>query len=145
MTELIDLVIRPATASERGLVTDLWVRAGLTTSYNDPASDFDFAIGRSGSDVLVGVWSEKIVASAMVGHDGHRGWLYYVSVDPDVQNRGYGAAIVAACEAWLRIRGVPKVMLLVRETNSKVVGFYGRNGYEAIPRTIMQKWLTPQH
>ena len=24
-----------------------------------------------------------IVASVLVGHDGHRGWVYYVAVDPD--------------------------------------------------------------
>lgn len=141
MTSSLDMMIRPAMASERVMVTDLWARAGLTTSYNDPARDFDFALGRLASDVLVRVVSDTILASVMVGHDGHRGWLYYVAVAPGARNRGHGTAIVAAGEEWLRSRGVPKVMLLVRETNTTVVEFYGRNGYETIPRTIMQKWL----
>ena len=144
MTILNDIVIRPALTSERSAVTELWRRTGLTTSYNDLSSDFDFALGKPGSDVLVGVHSGKIVASIMVGHDGHRGWLYYVSVDISAQSNGYGAAILAAGEEWLRARSVPKVMLLVRETNTRAVGFYDRQGYEAIQRTIMQKWLKPQ-
>lgn len=136
------LTVRPAEASEQAAVTRLWEKAGLTTSYNDPASDFNFAISRPASDILVGIVSGEIVATVMVGHDGHRGWLYYVAVEPNTQKSGFGAAIVAAGEDWLRARGVPKVMLLIRETNTKVARFYEHNGYEAIPRTIMQKWLT---
>jgi ribosomal protein S18 acetylase RimI-like enzyme len=44
-------------------------------------------------------------------------------------------------ETWLRERTVQKVMLLVRETNTKVEAFYKGIGYENIPRIIMQKWL----
>lgn len=142
MTVAQGVTIRAATAGDRPAVTALWAATGLTTSYNDPGTDFDFALGKPASDVLVGVSDGGIVASVMVGHDGHRGWLYYVAVDPAAQKRGVGAAIVAAGEDWLRARGVAKVMLLVRETNKPVIGFYEGNGYEAIPRTIMQKWLT---
>ena len=49
-----------------------------------------------------------IVATAMVGHDGHRGWVYYVAVDPDRRSRGYGRAIMNAAEDWLRAAGIAK-------------------------------------
>jgi ribosomal protein S18 acetylase RimI-like enzyme len=91
--------------------------------------------------VIVGTIDDKIVATAMVGHDGHRGWLYYIAIDPDHRRRGFGAAIVQARESWLRERGVQKVMRLVRETNTEVEAFYEGIGYETIPRIIMQKWL----
>jgi ribosomal protein S18 acetylase RimI-like enzyme len=111
--------------------------------HNDPGEDFDFAVGRENSDVLLGVGEDRIVASVMVGHDGHRGWLYYVAVDPDYQKRGYGAAIVTAGERWLADRQVRKVMLLVRDTNTAVASFYESLKYEAVPRLVMQKWLAP--
>ncbi len=137
------LMIEPASTEDRNAVVHLWERAGLVASYNDPGEDFDFAIGKQSSDVLIGRSAGKIVASVLVGHDGHRGWLYYVAVDPDYQKRGLGAAIVGAGEAWLVSHGVKKVMLLVRETNTRVVKFYENLAYETVPRTIMQKWLSP--
>lgn len=96
------LQVRPATVGERRAVADLWIKTGLTTVYNDPDVDFVFAHEKPASTVLVGLLGGKIIASVMVGHDGHRGWLYYVSVDPDEQKAGHGAAIVAAGENWLK-------------------------------------------
>jgi ribosomal protein S18 acetylase RimI-like enzyme len=137
------LTISAATAADRDAVVRLWTCAKLTVPHNDPGKDFDFAVGRESSDVLVGVSEGRIVASVLVGHDGHRGWLYYVAVNPDYQKRGYGAAIVAAGERWLSDRQVRKVMLLVRDTNTAVLSFYERLQYEAAARVVMQKWLAP--
>lgn len=136
------LEVAPAAAADRDAVIRLWTRAGLTTDYNDPGEDFDFAVGKEGSDILVGYSGGDVAASVLVGHDGHRGWLYYVAVDPDYQKRGYGADIIAAGEKWLVERQVRKVMLLVRETNTSVVRFYESLKYDAVPRVVMQKWLT---
>ena len=135
------LTIRSARDGDRQATIDLWIKSGLATSYNDPGHDLDFAKGAAASDVIVGLVDDQVVASVMVGHDGHRGWLYYVAVDPDHRGSGFGAAIVEAGENWLRSRQVTKVMLLIRETNTKVEAFYKNIGYETIPRIIMQKWL----
>jgi ribosomal protein S18 acetylase RimI-like enzyme len=138
-----DLVIAAARADDRAAVAELWRQTGLTTSYNNPFTDFDRARGKPNSDVLVGKIAERVVASVMVGHDGHRGWLYYVAVDPAWQGRGYGTAMVAAAEAWLRERGVPKAQLLIRARNTKVQAFYERLAYERSDVVMMQRWLVP--
>jgi ribosomal protein S18 acetylase RimI-like enzyme len=49
--------------------------------------------------------------------------------------------MVEAAEQWLKNKGVVKVMLLVRETNTPVVDFYKHLDFEAVPRVVMQKWL----
>jgi len=140
------LTIRSATAEDEPRVVALWRSSGLVASYNDPSKDFHFARAREGSDILVGLDAEQaIVGSVMVGHDGHRGWLYYVAADPAHRNRGIGRSMVEAAEQWLKDRGVVKVMLLVRETNTAVVDFYQTLGFEAVPRVIMQKWLEDGH
>ena len=54
----------------------------------------------------------------MVGHDGHRGWVYYVATDPDRRAKGYGRAIMDAAEDWLRAAGIAKLQLLVRRENA---------------------------
>ena len=50
----------------------------------------------------------------MVGHDGHRGWVYYVAVDPASPGKGFGRAIMDAAEDWLRETGIQKLQLMVR-------------------------------
>jgi ribosomal protein S18 acetylase RimI-like enzyme len=91
----------------------------------------DIAFARRGphSTILVTEMKGRIVASAMVGEDGHRGWVYYVATDPEYQGTGLGKAIMAAAENWLRARGVWKVQLLVREGNDRVRQFYEHLGY----------------
>jgi ribosomal protein S18 acetylase RimI-like enzyme len=135
------IVIRSAHEADEATVVALWRACGLVVPYNDPVADFRFARAKPASDVLVAEHGGQIVGSVMVGHEGHRGWLYYVAAAPDLRGQGIGKATVAAAEQWLKDRGVPKAMLLVRDTNTQVQGFYERLGFETSPRVVMQKWL----
>lgn len=137
------LTIRPMRDGEEPAVIALWTRCGLVRAWNDPATDLAFARGKPNSDVLVGVEGGAIVTSVMVGHDGHRGTMYYVSVDPDRQKAGHGRAIVEAAEAWLKARGCWKVNLLVRRGNEAVLGFYEDLGYALNTSQPIEKWIDP--
>ena len=114
-------------------VVTLWKCCELTRAWNDPYKDIQFACEGKTSTILVGIVEERIVASVMVGHDGHRGVLYYLAVDPEFQKRGFGKAAVAAAETWLRERGVWKINLMVRSENGKAGRFYEHMGYETNP------------
>src|SRR6266508_3806066 len=83
-------------------VVALWQRCGLTRPWNDPAADIALARRAPNSTILIGRDGDAIVATAMVGHDGHRGWVYYVATDPDRRAKGYGRAIMNAAEDLLR-------------------------------------------
>ena len=91
--------------------------------------------------MLVGRDGGSIVASVLVGHDGHRGWVYYVAVDPDHRDKGYGRVIMDAAEDWLRARGIEKLQLMVRPDNSQVQAFYRSLGYFEQERIVYAKWL----
>ena len=136
------LTVKSAGAEDEQAVVALWRACDLVASYNDPVADFRFAKAGACSDVLVAVDSTgEVAGSVMVGHDGHRGWLYYVAAQPTLRSKGVGRRMVQAAENWLRQRGVVKVQLLVRETNTKVVGFYEHLGFEVAPRVVMSRWL----
>jgi ribosomal protein S18 acetylase RimI-like enzyme len=122
-------------------VIALWQRCGLTRPWNDPASDIALARRGEHSTILVGRADTQIVATAMVGHDGHRGWVYYVAVDPDRQKQGLGRIIMTAAEDWLRAAGIEKLQLMVRSDNGKVQAFYESLGYGEQQRVIYAKWL----
>jgi ribosomal protein S18 acetylase RimI-like enzyme len=138
----MSLIIRSATPEDEPAVIALWHACDLVASYNDPGTDFRFAKAGACSDVLVALDEAGAIAgSVMVGHDGHRGWLYYVAASPTARGTGIGRQVVQAAEAWLRDRGVVKAQLLVRNTNTKVVTFYEHLGFEVAPTTVMGKWL----
>jgi ribosomal protein S18 acetylase RimI-like enzyme len=111
-------------------IVALWEACGLTRPWNRPEKDIAFARGREQSDILVGEIEGRIVASIMVGHDGHRGSFYYVAVAPSWRGRGVGSRLIREGERWLRERGVWKVNLLIRQENSAVQNFYEQLGYE---------------
>ena len=122
-------------------VVALWQRCGLTRPWNDPHADIALARRAANSTVLIGRDGNAIVASAMVGHDGHRGWIYYVAVDPDCRKRGYGRIIMAAAEDWLRRAGIAKLQLLVRRENKQASAFYTSLGFEESTSVMFAKWL----
>jgi ribosomal protein S18 acetylase RimI-like enzyme len=122
-------------------VIALWQACGLTRPWNDPASDIALARRRPNSTILIGRDGGAIVATAMVGYDGHRGWVYYVATDPDRRGKGYGRAIMNAAEDWLRAAGIEKMQLMVRADNTKVQAFYQSIGYGEQQRVIYAKWL----
>ena len=119
----------------------LWRRCGLTRPWNDPAADIALARKQQNAAVLTGRDGSDVVASVLVGHDGHRGWVYYVAVDPDHRHKGFGRVIMDAAENWLRVRGIEKLQLMVRPDNSQVQAFYQSLDYFEQERIVYAKWL----
>jgi ribosomal protein S18 acetylase RimI-like enzyme len=83
----------------------------------------------------------EVVGTALAGYDGHRGWVYYVAVEPSRRRRGVGAALMARVEEGLRALGCPKLNLQVRSSNRQAVAFYERLGYAVEERVSMGKLL----
>jgi ribosomal protein S18 acetylase RimI-like enzyme len=124
-----DPICAIASSEDRDAVIALWEACGLTRPWNDPIADFDFALRSATSVILVMRDGDCIVGAAMIGHDGHRGGLYYLVIHPARQSAGLGRRLMAGAENWLRERGVPKLNILVRKDNMVVIGFYEALGY----------------
>jgi ribosomal protein S18 acetylase RimI-like enzyme len=136
------LSIAPIEDTDVAAVIALWQSCGLTRPWNDPAADIARARKAPNAAILAGRdGSGKIVASVLVGHDGHRGWVYYVAVDPDCRHKGYGRVIMNAAEDWLRALGIEKLQLMVRSDNTQVQAFYESLDYVEQKRVIYAKWL----
>lgn len=133
--------IRPYRESDLGAVVDLWRACDLTRPWNPPARDIAFCRSSGHGEIFVAEADGGIIGTVMAGHDGHRGWVYYVAVDAARRRDGLGRRLVAQAEGWLATQGVPKLMLVIRDTNTAVQAFYERLGYAQEPRVLMAKWL----
>jgi ribosomal protein S18 acetylase RimI-like enzyme len=120
----------------------LWHVTGLTRPWNDPDADLRRALTEPTSTVLAALDPDgALLGTAMVGHDGHRGWVYYVAVAPTHQGTGVGRRLMSACEEWVRAHGIPKIQLMVRDTNAHVIAFYEALGYIDAQCTVFGKFL----
>jgi len=121
--------IRAFRPNDETAVIVLWHECGLTRPWNDPHIDIARKLTEQPDLFLVGTVNDELIATAMVGFDGHRGWVYYVAVSPRHRKRSYGRSIMREAERLLVERGCPKVNLLVRSSNTEVIEFYRKLGY----------------
>ena len=78
---------------------------------------------------LVGREGERIVASALAGFDGRRGWLYHVATHPEVRRRGIATRLIRTIENRLRAMGCCKLNLIVWEGEDDAMAFWAGIGY----------------
>ena len=136
MTDLRDLG-----PEDRLAAVQLWQTCGLTVPWNDPGADFDRALTNPTSCIIGGFKNGALISTAMVGYEGHRGWIYYVGVVPEERRSGAAKQLMEAAENWLKSLGAPKVMLMVRDGNVQAETLYASLGYDVSPVTTFGKFF----
>lgn len=124
-----DMDIRACQPADENEVVALWARCGLVKPQNNPRADIQRKLADSPELFLVGIVGGKVAATVMAGYEGHRGWINYLAVAPDLQKTGLGREIMQVAEKLLRQRGCPKINLQVRATNQQVLAFYQSLGF----------------
>jgi len=141
MASMPGVAIRSFEAADTEAVIALWRACGLVRAWNDPYKDVARKLSEQPELFLVGWVNGEIVSSAMVGFDGHRGWVYYLAVVPGRQRQSLGRALMERAEQLLFERGCPKLSLLVRSENAGVIAFYRELGYVEDKVTVLGKRL----
>jgi ribosomal protein S18 acetylase RimI-like enzyme len=121
--------IRSFQPADEPAVVALWQACGLTRPWNDPHKDIARKLTEQPELFLVGTVGEALVATAMIGYDGHRGWVYYLAVAAEHRRQSHGRALMDEAERRLVAVGCPKINLLVRSSNAAVIDFYRSLGY----------------
>ncbi len=135
--------IRPYRASDEVAVVALWQACDLTRPWNDPHKDIARKLQVHPELFLVGEVQGHLMASAMFGYEGHRGWVNYLAVAPEHQRQGHAEALMRHGEALLLAKGCPKINLQVRASNASVLAFYQSLGYQDDQVVSMGKRLIP--
>lgn len=122
--------IRPYQSGDQDALIALWHECGLLRPWNDPERDIERKLGVQPELFLVGIDdAEQVIATAMVGYDGHRGWVNYLAVTPGKRRLSLGRQLMHEAERLLLERGCPKLNLQVRTGNLEVLEFYRKLGY----------------
>ncbi|BAS26863.1 GNAT family acetyltransferase [Limnochorda pilosa] len=137
--------IRPFEPTDEAAVIALWERCELTRPWNDPRKDIRRKLHVCAELFLVGERDGKIIATVMVGYEGHRGWINYLAVAPEHQRQGFGRMMMEEAERLLERERCPKVNLQVRAENQAAIEFYQRLGYSVDRVISMGKRLENDH
>jgi GNAT superfamily N-acetyltransferase len=135
------LVISDLRPDEIAAAIAIWDKAGLLRPWNDPKASAELALRSADATILAARESDNLVATVMVGDDGHRGWVYYLAVVKALRRGGIGATLMRAAEQWCRKRGVPKLQLMIRSENAEVARFYAALDYNKSDVVVLAKGL----
>ena len=122
--------IRVYKDADKTAVIQLWNDCELTRPWNNPELDIQRKLNVQSEWFLVGELDNAVVASAMFGYDGHRGWVNYLAVSPLHQGKGFARLLMQHGEQLLKAVGCPKLNLQIRSSNTTVIKFYEELGYK---------------
>ncbi|MBI04675.1 MAG: GNAT family acetyltransferase [Pelagibacteraceae bacterium] len=138
---MIEIKYRKFIEKDNEAIIELWKKCNLIVPWNDPHKDIMRKLKIKDDLFIIGEKSKKIIASAMAGYDGHRGYIYYLAVLPEYQKKGVGSEILEIVENKLLKIGCPKINLFVRNSNVKVKNFYKINYYKLQDSQVYGKRL----
>lgn len=131
------LQIRPLTSDDYPAVVALWENApGIELCEGDSQSELASYLQRNPALSYVACDSGDIVAAALCGHDGRRGFIYHLAVAPTHRGRGVAQRLVDECADGLRNAGIRRAIILVANDNAIGRAFWLRNGWELIDGAV---------
>lgn len=110
---------------------ELWKRVeGLDVAEGDDRETIRRFLKQNTGLSRVAVDGSTIVGAVLCGHDGRRGYIYHLAVDPKFQGRGLGKRLINECLAGLKRVGLERANILVAKDNPRGLEFWRRCGWE---------------
>ena len=111
---------------------ELWQRLeGLDVAEGDDRKTIRGFLGRNpGLSRVATNESKNIIGAVLCGHDGRRGYIYHLAVDPAYQGRGLARRLIEECVAGLKRAGLQRANILVAKDNPGGLEFWRRCGWE---------------
>jgi len=115
----------------------VWQRVdGIEIAEGDDQQGIAQFLARNPGLSRVATIGSAVIGVALCGHDGRRGHIYHLAVDPHYQGRGLGRRLLHECLDGLRRAGLERAIILVANDNPRGRGFWLRYGWEEIPGAV---------
>ncbi len=127
------IAIRRLTTDDYDAIRDIWVRSGLTSlrlKGRDAPGEFARQM-ESGCQIALGAELDgKLVGVVLATHDGRKGWINRLAVDPEYRRRGIAKALIAEAERVLREeKGMRIIAALIEADNEPSLELFQSVGY----------------
>lgn len=122
--------VREMTVRDYDAVLTLLERTpGITVRDADSREATERYLARNPGLSFVAEHEGKVVGCVMCGHDGRRGYLQHLVVEPDFRNRGLGRALWSRCLDELEKLGILKTHLDVLVSNNLANRYWAKAGW----------------
>ena len=129
-----EIATRPFRIGDYAAAVELWHRVeGVEVAEGDSAEDIAQFLLRNPDLSRVAEAGGKVVGAVLCGHDGHRGYIYHLAVDPGFQQRGLARRLIDECLEGLRRAQLRRALILVSADNPGGQAFWQRCGWEDVP------------
>ena len=125
------MLIRVMTKEDYNDVHDLWmtIKGFAIRSIDDSLVGVERFLKRNPTTSVVAIEEGKLVGAILCGHDGRRGCLYHVCVDPEYRRQGIGKAMVVFAMNALKEEQISKVSLIAFTKNDIGNAFWKTIGW----------------
>jgi N-acetylglutamate synthase len=132
------IATREFSVSDYDAALELWQRVeGLEIAEGDDRESVAQFLARNPGLSRVATDGATVVGVALCGHDGRRGYIYHLAVDPIYQGGGLGKRLIDECLGGLRRAGLKRALILVANDNPRGQKFWRRCGWEEVPGPVI--------
>lgn len=108
----------------------LWNRTeGMGLSSADSRESIQLYLERNQGFSQVAVNNGGVIGTLLSGHDGRRGYLYHLVVEPEFRGQSIASKLVNQALASLRDAGIQRAHIMVLDTNDTGKAFWSRMGW----------------
>jgi putative acetyltransferase len=130
----VNIKIASLTIAAYDDVLALWRQCeGIGLSEADSREDIRAYLQRNPGMSFLATADGAVVGAVLCGHDGRRGYLHHLAVDPRFRRHGIGRQLVDRCLGALQQAGIQKCNLFIFNRNRDGIAFWKDVGWT--PRT----------
>jgi ribosomal protein S18 acetylase RimI-like enzyme len=122
-------------AGDYDAVRALWEAAGLPIRPTGRDSREAFAEQiEGGTQSVIGLeQGGRLIGVVLATHDGRKGWINRLAVDPAVRRKGAGRRLIEEAERLLKAQGMSVIAALIEGSNRASLALFEQAGYETHP------------
>lgn len=133
--DLRNILIREFRIEDYDALIVLWNRAKLPykPGGRDRRDKIEQELKRGKAIFLVAETHSRLAGSVLATHDGRKGWINRLAVDPEFRRQGVARMLVTQAEDWLSQLGIQIVACLIEDWNVESMEVFEKLGYTRHP------------
>jgi ribosomal protein S18 acetylase RimI-like enzyme len=128
---MAEFKIRRLTAEDYDRLIELWTECRLPVKPEgrDSRAEIVRQLGLPYVNFIAAESDGRVVGTVVASHDGRKGWVNRLAVDPAFRGRGLGRRLVREAEEWLEAQGLGIFACLIEDWNELSMELFQKLGY----------------